>query len=290
MVQKKPASSQPSRIARPTPVRGERSTSRREAAAMRECRKLEQLCLDLRDEADAADRSRRETLSIVSHDVRNPLSVILVSTKLLSRSIPQESNARKQLDAIGRAAEEINHLIQELLDASHIEAGALAVGQEPVELEPVVKRAIDQTRPLATQKSLRLEAELPETLPSVVGDAERLVQAISSLITNAVKFTPKAGSIVVRADAINGDVRISVIDTGPGIADEVRPHVFTRRPTEGQGAVRSLGQGTGLSVFVAKGIVEAHGGRIWVESKPGHGSTFLFSLPVAEHARSAAAS
>src|SRR6185436_13270405 len=107
----------------------ERSTSRREAAAIRQCRKLERLCLELREEADAAERSRRETLSIVSHDIRNPLSVILVSTKLLSRSIPPESNAKKQLDAIGRAADEINHLIQELLDASHIEAGALAVGQ-----------------------------------------------------------------------------------------------------------------------------------------------------------------
>jgi len=270
--------SKPSRIARRPQSRSERSTTRREAATQRELRRLEKLCVDLREEVESAERSRRETLSIVSHDVRNPLSVILVSAKLLARSIPSESNGRRQLDAIARAADEINHLVQELLDASSIESGGLTVGQEALEIEPLVTKAIQQAQPLAAQKSLRLEAHLADDLPPVLGDSDRIVQVIASLIINAVKFTPKAGSISVRADAVDGEARLSVTDSGPGIPDELRPLVFSRHV---HAAVRPLGQGTGLSAFVAKGIVEAHGGRIWVESKVGEGSTFRFSLPVA---------
>ena len=249
----------------------------RERSTSREGRRLERLCEEQRQQLEDADRSKRELLSVVSHDLRNPLSVILVSTKLLGRSIPADAPGRKQLDSIGRAAEEINHLIQDLLDANIIEGGALEVSCEPQEMAEVVDRALDAVRPICAQKQIQLRGDVAQHLPTVLGDTDRLVQVIAALVTNAVKFTPKGGEIAVRADGRDGELVVSVTDSGPGIPADHRPLLFGRRSH----AMRPLGQGIGLGMFVAKGIIDAHGGRTWVDSEIGRGSTFHFALPVA---------
>jgi signal transduction histidine kinase len=249
----------------------------RDRSTSREGRRLERLCDDLRHQVEDADRAKRELLSVVSHDLRNPLSVILVSAKLLGRSIPSDAPGRKQLDSIGRAAEEINHLIQDLLDANIIEGGALEVSCEPQEMAEVVGRAMDVARPLCAQKQIQLRGELPPQLPPVLGDADRLVQVVAAFVANAVKFTPKGGEITVRAAAQNGELVVSVTDTGPGIPADHRPLLFGRRSH----AMRPLGQGIGLAMFVAKGIIDAHGGRTWVESELGRGATFHLGVPIA---------
>jgi signal transduction histidine kinase len=249
--------------------------SARDRAAVRDDRKFERLCGELREQLEEAGRSKRELLSVVSHDLRNPLSVILVSTKLLGRAIPADAAGRKQLDSIGRAADEINHLIQDLLDAQTIEGGALEVSSDLQEVGELVERAIDSLRPVCAQKHIQLRSELAPDLPAVLGEAERIQHVVCALVTNAVKFTPKGGDIRVRASSQDGEVRVSVTDSGPGISAEQRPFLFTRRAH----SMRPLGQGVGLALFVAKGIVDAHGGRTWVDSEPGRGSTFHFSLP-----------
>ena len=137
-------------------------------------------------------------------------------------------------------------------------------------------RALDSLEPTCASKQVELVSELAPDLPHVLGDPERVTQIISALVANAAKFTPKGGRIVVKAEADGEDMHFSVTDTGPGIPVENQPLLFGRRSH----GMRPLGQGVGLALFVAKGVVEAHGGRIWADSRPG-GATFHFTLPLA---------
>lgn len=261
----------------------EATPTRTPLALERQLRRLERSCTALREATDRAERAQRELLSVMSHDVRNPLSVILVSTRMLLRTLdkaPEPSVPRRPVEAIERAAEEINHLIQDLLDATSIETGRLAVLFEPHDLRALVARAAEQLAPLANQKKITFTCELgepSEELPLVLGDVDRILQALSSLATNAFRFTPKGGAVTLALDINDGQVHFSMTDTGPGIAIDQQPLLFARqRP-----AAAHIGQGTGLSMFVAKGIVEAHGGTMWAESELGQGSTFHFTLPIA---------
>ncbi len=258
----------------------------REAAPVRTDAQVARRTRELEERVGELEALQREILSVVSHDLRNPLSVILVSSRLLLRTI-EAPGPRRQLEAITRGADEINHIIQDLCDAVAIEAGALTVGADPQEVAPMVARALDVTRPLAAQKPVELRAEIAPGVERVVGDKDRLEQVLVALVSNATKFTPRGGSIDVRAEAAGGAVRFSVSDTGPGIAADQRSELFCRRAS---GSRRPLAQGSGLGLFVAKGIVEAHGGRIRVESEPGRGSTFWFTVPALSGSSAATAS
>jgi signal transduction histidine kinase len=237
------------------------------------------------------ESAQKELVSVVSHDLRNPLSVILVSSRLLLRSLT-DLGPRRQVEAILRGADEINILIQELVDATHIEAGELSVGREPHDVGPIVDRALQLLKPLAEQKPLELRGEVAPDLPRVLGDKERIQQVLANLVSNAMKFTPKGGLVTVTAelgrvssgangarDAAGRVARFAVSDNGPGIPDGHRESLFARRPHGSSGSRRSMSQASGLSVYVAKGIVEAHGGEMWVESEVGRGSTFYFTVP-----------
>jgi PAS domain S-box-containing protein len=239
-------------------------------------------------EAQEAVRAREDLLAIVSHDLRNPLGVVLASTALLLKAnLPpdKQERARRQVEAIQRAGNRMNRLIRDLLDFASIQAGRLSVSLRPQDVATMVNEVLEVTEPIAAPKGLRLVAEVAPGL-AIRCDHDRIIQLFSNLVGNAVKFTPEGGTITVRAAPAPDEqvVRFSVSDTGPGIPADELPHVFDRYYQ----AQRKNREGIGLGLSIARGIVEAHGGRIWVESheaepgkeaEPGTGSTFFFTLP-----------
>jgi PAS domain S-box-containing protein len=238
--------------------------------------RVEQENIRLAHEAQEALRAREDLLAIVSHDLRNPLGVVLASTALLLKSnLPpdKQERARRQVEAIQRAGNRMNRLIRDLLDFASIQAGRLSVSVRPQDVSAMVSEVLEVMEPLAAPKSLRLVADVAPDL-AIRCDHDRVIQLFSNLVGNSVKFTGDGGTITVRA-APDGDVvRFSVIDTGPGISADELPHVFDRYYQ----AQRRNRDGIGLGLSIARGIVEAHGGRIWVESEEGQGSTFSFTL------------
>jgi signal transduction histidine kinase len=168
-------------------------------------------------------------------------------------------------------------MIQDLLDVKRMESGRLTIDAQPEAPDTIINDTVDMLRPLALGSTVMLETNIAEQLPLVFADAARVQQVLSNLVGNAVKFTPRNGRITVCAEGIDGEVRFAVIDTGSGIPAEQLPHIFGRFWQ----AKTSDRRGIGLGLAIAKGIVEAHSGRIWVESHVGLGSTFYFTLPIA---------
>jgi PAS domain S-box-containing protein len=230
-------------------------------------------------EAQQATRARDEMLAVVAHDLRNPLNTMSMSCSLLleSASASDRPMEQKQLTIMRRAAERMNRLIHDLLDVKRIEQGRLSVDPRSETMSAIVRDAIDMLRPLATAQALTLESEVPEDLPRILADAPRIQQVLSNLVGNAIKFTPRGGRITLRAQFESSEVRLAVIDTGPGIPADQLPHIFSRFWQ----ARRRDDRGIGLGLAIARGIVEAHQGRIWVESRVGEGSAFYFTVPVA---------
>jgi signal transduction histidine kinase len=226
------------------------------------------------DDARRAIDAREEVLKIVSHDLRNPLNTISMSAGLMLEVALPEEQRIKQLSMIKRAGERMNRLIQDLLDVAKLEAGRLGVDPRPTEVAPIVAEAMDMLRPIASEKAIRLDVVVADGLPMITADAGRVLQVLSNLVGNAIKFTPADGRVSIRVEPFAGSVRFCVADTGPGIPPEQLPHIF------GQfwQADQSDRRGIGLGLAIAKGIVEAHGGRISVESRLDEGTSFYFTL------------
>ena len=166
----------------------------------------------------------------------------------------------------------MNRLIQDLLDVAKIESGTFSIDSRPLDVSALLRETLDQFGALVEDQNLELERDANPDLPPVSADLDRVLQVFSNLIGNAVKFTPQGGRIVLRADRWDGAVRFSVADTGPGIPPESLPYLFDRF-WQARSARRA---GAGLGLTICKGIIEAHGGRIWTESEEGQGSTFHF--------------
>ena len=226
------------------------------------------------DEARQAIDAREDVLKMVSHDLRNPLNTISMSAGLMLEVALPEDQRVKQLSMIKRAGERMNRLIQDLLDVAKIEAGRLGIEPKPIDIGPLVSEAVDMLRPLAMEKGIRLDVLVATGLPVIAADAGRVLQVLSNLVGNAIKFTPRGGRVTIRVELVAGSVRFCVADTGPGIPPEQLPKIFGRFWQ----ADRSDRRGIGLGLAIAKGIVEAHGGRIDVESRVGEGTTFYFTL------------
>ncbi|HEX2778072.1 MAG TPA: PAS domain S-box protein [Gemmatimonadaceae bacterium] len=230
------------------------------------------------DAAQGATHARDEMLGIVAHDLRNPLGTIHLAAQFLQELVTAEQTmARKQLATLLRASERMKRLINDLLDVKRIEAGTLTVAPRPEQVAVLVEEAVAMLDPLAASAGLITEWSTEPELPPVLVDPLRIQQTISNLIGNAIKFTPRGGTVALRARRASDGVCFEVADTGPGIAADQIPHIFGRF---WQGA-RTDRRGIGLGLAIAKAIVEAHGGRIWVESRVGEGSRFYFTVPVA---------
>lgn len=220
-------------------------------------------------------RAEQELVSIVSHDLKNPLGALRLGTRHLLSQSPEElgPQARKHGEFIARIARRMESLIGNVLDAATIRTGHLSLVREPQDLAALIRETADTFRPLAEEKSQVLRVDVPPELP-VEGDRERLLQVLSNLLANSVKFAPRNGTITARASVAEGWVECSVSDDGPGIAPGELERVF-----EPYWSGKSS-SGTGLGLSIVKGIVEAHGGTTSVASEPGQGTTIGFRIPL----------
>jgi signal transduction histidine kinase len=223
-----------------------------------------------------ATQLRDHVLAVVAHDLRNPVSTILMQSSALKRDDGEpERRSLKSVEVIQRAAKRMNRMIQDLLDVALMEAGQLTIKRARLSADGLIVEVVDMQKPLSASNSVELRAEVDSDVPEVWGDRDRLLQVFENLIGNAIKFTPAGGSITVGATPKDDYVVFWVADTGCGIASESLPRVFDRFWQ----ATRAGRKGAGLGLSITKGIVEAHGGRIWVESTAGRGSTFSFAIP-----------
>ncbi len=238
--------------------------------------------------AEEAVRAREQMLAIVSHDIRNPLSSIQLNAQLLHRMAVSPApdldlgrEVRAQTERILKAADRLKTLINDLLDQSAIEAGCFSVQKSDQNPVPVILEVMEIFQPLAAQKSISLQAHLSGNESRLPMDREKVIQVLSNLIGNAVKFSEPGGQIDVELhQSLKGnspaEMVFSVQDKGPGLDPERAQKIFERF------AKGKNSSGTGLGLFIAKGIVEAHEGRIGVESVQGQGARFWFSLPMSE--------
>jgi signal transduction histidine kinase len=225
-----------------------------------------------------ATQLRDQVLGVVAHDLRNPLSNILMQVSALKRQGSEvERRSLKPMEVIHRAATRMNRLIQDLLDVALMEAGQLTIERKRLSAGELIVEAVDMQKHLASSSSLELRIEVDPYVPEVLGDRGRILQVFDNLIGNAIKFTRAGGRITAGATPRDGEVVFWVADTGEGIASENLPLIFDRFWQ----ATRSGRKGAGLGLTITKGIVEAHGGHIWVESTADSGSTFFFSIPIA---------
>ena len=235
------------------------------------------------DELREADRLKDQFLSILSHELRTPLSAVLGFASILDDEVAGALTPRQHayMGKILAGTEMLLALINDLLDMSRIQAGKFRLEPEPLSLGGPIREALSTVSALVEQKGLRLSSDVPDGLPVVEGDPQRLSQVVLNLVGNAIKFTPRGGAVAVRACAADGGVRVEVSDTGPGIAAELRARLF--EPFfQADGASTRPAAGTGLGLAIARALVEAHGGVIDVDSTPGVGSTFWFELPAAQ--------
>ena len=238
------------------------------------------LAEEQRDHAHAARSvaSRNEFLSIVSHDLRGPLTTISGFASLIEQQAPPDETGhriRGWADRVRRSVSVMERLIRDLLDFNSFEDGQLRVAAECLDIRPLIHGAIDAFHGAALAKGVSLEAELPDDPVVVKHDPHRMLQVLSNLLHNAIKFTREGGSIRIRAARAGSSAVVSVADTGVGIPDSELTAVFERfRQLD-----RSDRTGLGLGLYISRWIVEAHGGRIWAESQVGVGTTFHIRLP-----------
>jgi chemotaxis family two-component system sensor kinase Cph1 len=225
-----------------------------------------------------AVRARDDLVAVVSHDLRNPLGVIQMQANILLRTVgPDDSEFSRRLrtsaEHIQRSVDRMNTLIRDLLDLARLEAGRFTVQCHPQQIGEMIEEALLILRPLADAKRIELQAALSEA--QVNADRDRIFQVLSNLVGNAIKFTPPGGRVSLRCEARSGEVLVTVADSGPGVPADMLVKVFDRYWQARSGDQ----EGTGLGLYIAKGIVEAHGGRIWAEARADSGATFTFTLP-----------
>jgi signal transduction histidine kinase len=263
----------------------ERDASRHVLASLvaLEREKTDQHLLIERARSDAALAARDDFLGMVSHDLRTLLGGIALRAALLIKNASGDEagqKTRRDAESIQRYTARMNRLIGDLVDVVSIEAGRLSVEPQPEDAIRLVRETLEAFQPAASARGLSLEAEVARDSLLTRFDHERILQVLANLLSNAIKFTPEGGRVSIRVEPVEGAVRFSVTDTGPGIAEDLRERIFERFWQVLGGDRRGLG----LGLYISRCIVEAHGGRIWVESSRDAGSTFFFTLPGARTA------
>lgn len=240
--------------------------------------------------AQRETRLREDLMMVMSHDLKNPLSSILMSAALTRKFADEEQPQTYRLSLIKRqcrgviyAGERMLRIVENHLDVAKIESGSLVLQRQNMDVRELVKQAVDLIAPLASAKSIQITVESPDMPLTISCDRERVLQIFSNLLGNAIKFSPEGGSVVLGVRPDRENVLFSVADRGIGISESAMPRVFDRFWQ----ATASGRAGTGLGLAIAKGIVQAHGGAIWVASQVGRGSTFYFTLPIAAASSSA---
>jgi signal transduction histidine kinase len=226
---------------------------------------------------------KEEFLALTTHDLRSPLAVIsgVINFFTSGRLGDLTSEQKNMVSMMERNTQNLIELVNDLLDASKLESGTMRLEPAPVDLRGLVEELHEQMLPLAAEKEIALETELPAELPQLHADRAKLRRVLVNLISNALKFTPKGGRITVGAAREGAFVRVSVADTGVGISDEDQRDIFDKYAQARSRATRSE-KGTGLGLYITRQLVELHGGKIGVKSEVGKGSTFSFTIPIAE--------
>ena len=228
--------------------------------------------------SDEALAARDDFLSMVSHDLRTLLAGIAMRAAMLIRNASEDETGqktRRDAESIQLFTARMNRLLGDLLDVASIEAGRLTVEPRPEDAIRLVRDTVEAFQPTASAKGISLDTAVARDSMLARFDHERILQVLANLLSNAIKFTPEGGRISLRVEPVEEEVRFSVTDTGPGITEDNRERIFERFWQVSASDKRGLG----LGLYISKCIVEAHGGRIWVESKPKSGSTFFFTLP-----------
>ncbi len=215
----------------------------------------------------------------LSHELKTPLTSIIAAAGLLAEELETSTDQshQKLIQTIIHNANNLETRLAELLDIVKSGSGKLQLQVEPVDIKSLILGTCLQITPMLRGKRQKLNTEMPESLPIIQGDGQRLEQVMLNLMTNAAKFTPDEGNILIRVRTENASLVIDVADNGIGIASEEIPRLF--KPYSRLSADTQRHPGLGLGLALAKQVVELHGGKIWVESEPGKGSTFSFSLP-----------
>jgi signal transduction histidine kinase len=233
------------------------------------------------EELKRLDRLKVNFFSVINHEMRTPLTAIMGYTDLLFDDTSLKDQQVDILNIVQDNARRLLDLVNNLLDISRLEDGRLTIRPEVLEINTAIERALGVIKPMADKKRISIAVDIPGATPSIYGDPRRVDQILINLLHNAVKYTPDTGSVYLTAqeDGNTDLVQISVADTGIGIPAELQPGVFDRFVRAEQ-AEKTHIVGSGLGLSIAKGLVEAHGGEIWVESEEGCGATFTFTLPV----------
>ena len=233
-------------------------------------------------ELETTSRHKSEFLANMSHELRTPLNAIIGFSQVMRQRLFGDINEKQEeyLDDILSSGNHLLALINDVLDLSKVEAGQVELEVAPFSLRETLERGVVMERERAVRNGVQLSLDLASDVDVIDGDARRVRQIVFNLLSNAVKFTPSGGSVVVAAARRNGSVEVSVADTGPGISTEDRERIFEEFQQTDVG-VRQR-EGTGLGLALSRRLVELHGGQIWVESEPGHGSRFAFTLPAKE--------
>lgn len=226
------------------------------------------------------EQAKDNFLSTVSHELRTPLFSIRGFLELiLNDKVPDAEKRKHFLTLVYEQSKHLNNLVDDLLDISRRESGRLEIKMEAVSMHDVIHRVAQCLGNGTAEKGIDLQVSLPARLPTVQGDAERLEQVVTNLVHNGIKFTPQGGEVVIKACVKDEDLMVQVSDTGIGIPADKLPNLFQRFYQVNGSATREAG-GAGLGLYIAKQIVEGHGGRIWAESTLGQGSTFSFTIPI----------
>jgi signal transduction histidine kinase/HAMP domain-containing protein len=228
------------------------------------------------------ERLRDDLIHTMVHDLRNPLGSIMVAMELFSDD-PLSEEQRSMVNITKESLNRMANMVNAILDIGRLEAGSMPLERAPVVLQEISTQIIQMQQPLAQQKNLTLVQNIPDGLPLIDVDRDMISRVVQNLVGNAIKFTPANGTITIAAEPHDGEMLVTVKDTGPGIAPDVRDRLFQKFATGKQ-----KGRGSGLGLAFSRLAVEAHGGRIWVESTSGEGTTFKFTLPFADGNKEAA--
>ncbi len=233
------------------------------------------------NDRDDLERARRDLFAAISHDLRTPLAAMRVMVEAISDGVVSDAETQaRYMTSIAGEVQRLSMLIDDLFELTTIDSGELRLRLETLRVEDVVAETVDAIRAQVERAGIRLAYEQQPGTPTVQADAHRLSRVLYNLLQNAIRHTPSDGSIVLRSEPAAGAVQLSVCDSGEGIASEEIPYVFDRFYRGDRARARD-GAGSGLGLAIARGIVEAHGGRIWIESSAGNGATVSFSLPAA---------
>ena len=232
-----------------------------------------------RHDAELLAQAREDVLGLVAHDLRNPLNLIITTADLLLEEKVEPARQHELLEVAMRSGKQMNRLIEDLLDTVRLQAGKFSLDLEDLTLASIFRQASESFRPVATKRDVRFDIISAADGVVVRADPLRVSQLLGNIVGNAIKFTPEKGRVTLKATPDGDRVLVQVTDTGPGIPSSDIPHLF-----DSFWQARSTDhRGVGLGLAIAKGVVEAHGGRIWCESTVGAGTTFSFTLPLANH-------